>query len=242
MASKFAIAATMVLAAIPARAGECPALLAEATKLILVVTPSMEGAAATLSTFERASPSSPWVVKSSPEPAVVGLKGLGWGLPFRHLARDGEPIKVEGDKRAPAGVFGFGRTFGFKAASYPGHIKLERDKHVCVDDVRSQHYSKIVSRKIAGAGTSAEEMRAVSLYKRGIVVDYPTDRTLRAGSCIFVHIWRDASDGTAGCTAMPERSVARLQDWLASGGGAIAVLPKGALDRFEPCLPTDLPR
>ena len=33
-------------------------------------------------------------------------------------------------------------------------------------------------------------MRATLLYRRGLVVDYPTDAANKAGSCIFIHVWR----------------------------------------------------
>jgi len=218
-------------------ASTCPAPLAQATKLILVVTPSVDAPDATLATFERSSASTPWRARTDAEPAVVGKKGLGWGFPFRELAANGEPIKAEGDKRSPAGFYRLGQTFGFDANDRPNHLRLESGVHVCVDDLRSPHYNQIVSRAEAGAETSAENMREIPLYRHGIVVDYPTDRAAKAGSCIFVHIWRGAGQGTAGCVALPEASVAWLQDWARAGDAVIALLPETARERFGDCLP-----
>ncbi len=233
------LAAVLVIASHggKAQAGSCPAPLREATQLVLVVAPSMDSPEASLRMFERETSAASWRAKSDSEPAVVGLKGLAWGFAFRAAAEDGEPVKVEGDKRAPAGFYRLGPSFGFEPAARPNHIRLETDAHYCVDDVRSPHYSRIVSREVAGPGTSGEKMREIPLYRRGIVVDYPTDREAKAGSCIFVHVWRGEGQGTTGCVALPEPSVARLQNWSRNGDAVIALLPEAALGRFESCLP-----
>jgi L,D-peptidoglycan transpeptidase YkuD (ErfK/YbiS/YcfS/YnhG family) len=67
-------------------------------------------------------------------------------------------------------------------------------------------------------------------------VDYPTDARARAGSCIFIHVWRSPTTGTAGCVAIPEARVVALQEF-AAGGAALAILPRRALDRLPGCLP-----
>ena len=63
-------------------------------------------------------------------------------------------------------------------------------------------------------------------------------RQAQAGSCIFIHVWRSPTTGTAGCVAMPEPRVEALQDF-AAGGAVLAILPRGALDRLAGCLPKD---
>jgi L,D-peptidoglycan transpeptidase YkuD (ErfK/YbiS/YcfS/YnhG family) len=219
----------------PAEAG-CPAPLDGATRLVLVTTPTMNGPAATLETFERDVASGPWQVRTGPQPAVVGEAGLGWGLTFRHVAKAGEPIKQEGDRRAPAGIFPLGPAFGFSVSALPGYIQIEEGIQFCVDDPTSPHYSQIVTREQAGEGVSGEDMGAISLYRRGLVVDYATSGKAKSGSCIFIHIWREPGHGTVGCVAVPEATVADLQTWAGSGGAAIAILPEGAKGRFA-CLP-----
>ena len=59
-----------------------------------------------------------------------------------------------------------------------------------------------------------------------------------AGSCIFIHVWRSPTTGTAGCVAVPEPRVEALQDF-AAGGAVLAILPRGALDRLPGCLPQE---
>lgn len=108
---------------------------------------------------------------------------------------------------------------------------------ICVDDPGSPHYSQIVTREEAGPEVSGEDMPAIPLYRRGLVVDYPTSGAEPAGSCIFIHIWRGKGMGTAGCVAGPEAMVASLQEWAGAGNAAIAILPQAALDRFGACLP-----
>ena len=197
----------------------------------------MDGPRATYATYERNGATAPWTQTSSAQPAVVGSKGLAWGLRFQSAARGGEPLKVEGDRRTPAGIYALGPTFGFEPATYTGHLLLQKDQHLCVDDVNSPYYSRIVSREIAGAEAHGEEMWTVRSYKRGLVVDYPTDREVRAGSCIFVHIWQGEDQGTSGCVAAPEEDVAALQDLSAKGDAFIAILPKSSKERFAGCLP-----
>jgi L,D-peptidoglycan transpeptidase YkuD (ErfK/YbiS/YcfS/YnhG family) len=121
-------------------------------------------------------------------------------------------------------------------SSRPGHIPVTDDT-VCVDEPSSPHYNRIVSRKVAGPGVSVENMsRMLPMYRRGLVVDYPTDSRARAGSCIFIHVWRSPGTGSVGCVAMPEPRVEALQDFAAAGA-VIAILPQQALPRFAACLP-----
>jgi L,D-peptidoglycan transpeptidase YkuD (ErfK/YbiS/YcfS/YnhG family) len=47
-------------------------------------------------------------------------------------------------------------------------------------------------------------MRNVSLYRRGLLVDCPTDGRCRGGSGIFIHIRHPGAHGTSGCVAVPE--------------------------------------
>jgi D-alanyl-D-alanine dipeptidase len=167
---------------------------------------------------------------------VVGKTGMGWSPFFARLARRGEPIKVEGDKRAPAGIFPIGRSFGIVASSRPNYLRLTPDT-ICVDDPSSPAYNTIASRARLGPAVRAENMSyAVTMYRRGLLVDYPTDARRRAGSCIFIHVWRSPTVGTAGCVALPEPRVAALQNFAADGA-VLAILPRMALDRLPGCLP-----
>lgn len=216
---------------------KCPPFLDKATRLILVTTQTFESSAAKLTTFERSSGRQGWQRGPIHQAAVVGRNGVGWGHPLRHLATDSEPIKQEGDKRAPAGIFRLGEAFGLGDGLRADAIGLNPNEHVCVDDLRSEHYNRIVPRTTAGISTSGEEMWKISLYRRGLIIDYPTDRNAASGSCIFIHVWKAPDAPTSGCVALAEAAVQRLQDWAAGHNAAIAILPRPAITKFSQCLP-----
>jgi D-alanyl-D-alanine dipeptidase len=231
-----ALATTYSLVA--AQAQSCPAPLANAKRLVLVTAPNMNDMAATMRLYERVSAKEPWRALDAPEPATIGRAGMGWSQFFSKLARRGEPLKVEGDKRTPAGIYPIGRSFGVLASSRPDYLHVTPDT-ICVNDVSSPAYNTIASRARVGPAVHAENMsRILPMYRRGLLVDYPTDARKQAGSCIFIHVWRSPTTGTAGCVAMPEPRVEALQDF-AAGGAVVAVLPRGALDRLPGCLPKD---
>jgi len=220
-----------------ARAQSCPAPLANAKRLVLVTAPTMNELAATMRLYERASAGEPWRAVSDAEPATIGRTGMGWSQFFLKLARRGEPIKVEGDKRAPAGIYSIGRSFGILASSRPNYLHVTPDT-ICVHDPSSPAYNTIASRARLGPVPAENMSRALPMYRRGLLVNYPTDGRKQAGSCIFMHVWRSPTTGTAGCVAMPEPRVEALQDFAADGA-VLAILPRNALDRLPGCLPKD---
>jgi D-alanyl-D-alanine dipeptidase len=234
----FAVAAAFALSPGIANSQSCPGPLAEAKRLVLVTAAAMNDTAATMQLYERGSPAEPWRALGPAEPANIGKTGMGWSPFFAQLARRGEPIKVEGDKRAPAGVYPIGRSFGILASSRPGYLHITPDT-ICVDDLRSPAYNTIASRAQLGPAVSAENMsKALPMYRRGLLVEYPTDARRKAGSCIFIHVWRSPTTGTAGCVAVPEPRVDQLQQF-SEGGAVLAILPRQALSRLAGCVPQE---
>lgn len=215
----------------------CPAALNEAKRLVLVTTDGMDSTPATAQLFERASVTDKWHARGAAEPALVGRSGIAWARTFRNLARSGEPIKIEGDKRTPAGVYPIGASFGTAPSSRPGHIQVTEDT-VCVDDPDSPAYNTITLRSAVGPKVHVENMsKALPMYRRGLLLDYPTDVAAKAGSCIFIHVWRSPTKGTGGCVAMPEDRLLAVQDFAEGGGAVLAILPRHALGRLRNCLP-----
>ncbi|MCW5692950.1 MAG: hypothetical protein KIT48_11360, partial [Pseudolabrys sp.] len=100
----------------------------------------------------------------------------------------------------------------------------------------SPAYNTITTRARVGWKVGGENMWRVPEYRRGLLVDYPTDRSAKGGSCIFIHIRKPGAPGTAGCVALAEPEVERLQNFSA-GGAVLAIVPKPALGRFAGCLP-----
>jgi len=216
--------------------GGCPAPLDGVRRLVMVTADGMNSVAARMQLFERAGPRSPWRALGAAEPALIGRAGMGWSQFYRNFSRPGEPIKVEGDKRAPAGVYAIGHSFGTVPSSRPGHIPVTSDT-ICVHDLSSPAYNTITSRRLVGPKVDAENMsKILPMYRRGLVVNYPTDARSRAGSCIFIHVWKAPNVGTAGCIALPEARMIALQDFAVSGT-ALALLPRAALNRLRGCLP-----
>lgn len=229
------LAALLFFAPLPALAQTCPAPLANARKLALVTADRLSSNTATLQRFTRASPQSSWQADGGPATALIGRNGLAWGYAFRGLARPGEPVKTEGDKRAPMGFYRIGASFGLAPSRRAGYLHIQQDT-VCVDDAESPAYNTITLRSRVGTKIHGENMGRVPHYRHGLLIDYPSNRAGRGGSCIFIHLWMPNSRGTGGCVALPEPQLVSLQDF-AQTGAVLAVLPRQALDRFKGCLP-----
>ena len=226
----------LALAVLPsfALAQSCPEPLASARRLVLVTTDAMSSKVAQMQRFERAAPGQPWQPAGAAVPALIGRNGMAWAHAFRAMAKSGEPIKVDGDKRAPAGFYRIGASFGFGASTRPNYMRIN-DGMTCVDDTNSSAYNTITSRAKVGWKVHGENMWRVPAYRNGLLVDYPTDAKARAGSCIFIHVRLPDAKGTAGCVALDESQVIALQDFAAPGA-VLAIVPKGAHARVN-CLP-----
>lgn len=233
---KLVLAATTATAA-PALGQDCPPPLDAALRLVLVTTPDMASSNAHVQLFERTSVGAAWRAVGPAEPAMVGKNGLAWGLPFLAYKREGEPEKVEGDKRTPAGFFKLGSSFGFAKVKRDNYIAIEPGQTVCVEDPTSAHYNTITTRAEIEPGTKVDNMSDTSLFRNGLFVDYPSDRQSKRGSCIFIHVWKTPDTKTSGCIALPEPRVQTLQSFSASGAAVIGILPETARARFSACLP-----
>ncbi|HEX3859509.1 MAG TPA: hypothetical protein VHV58_07890, partial [Pseudolabrys sp.] len=133
MSTRLLAVALALFAASPALAQTCPAPLGSALRLVLVVPDNFFTTTATLQRYERASAAAPWQPAGGPETALIGHNGTGWAFAFRRFARKGEPVKVDGDKRIPAGFFTIGRSFGFGASPRRNYLRVSEGT-VCVDD------------------------------------------------------------------------------------------------------------
>jgi D-alanyl-D-alanine dipeptidase len=208
----------------PVHAGQ-PSPLAASTEVIVVTTSGWDAVSGTLRRYERANPHGRWTAVGQPVEVVVGKKGLGWGSGIStadsaKLRAATDPVKKEGDSKAPAGVFRLSKAFGYAAESQPGWKMpyLASSPSVeCVDDTGSKFYNRVLDRgTVTPDWNSSEHMlRPDELYRWGIIVDHNSDPpTAGSGSCIFVHIWHGPGQGTVGCTAMPQTEVESLLGWL----------------------------
>lgn len=192
----------------------------------------------TLHTFERRTPAdATWSRSGPPESAVVGSAGIGWSEDYSHLSKKDEPIKHEGDKRTPAGIFRVAGPFGFEQSRLNGYTRLVQGNSFCVADPTSSLYGKIVGKGVAKLVKASEDMSATPGLKRGMIIDYPARRGAKAGSCIFVQVWDGEATGTNARIGMPEERLTVLQKWSAQGFTAIAIVSEDAAPRFKGCLP-----
>lgn len=190
---------------------------AESLQAVVVTTEDAKAVQGKGRLYERKSVKSKWKSVGDEFAVVVGRNGLGWSLDSAPEAIS--DFKKEGDGRAPAGLFPLASAFG--RPDKPGEIKLSYSKlqeySECVDDVSSTHYNKLVDRLKVGVfdWKSSEKMLEVGPeYDLGLFVahnSYPVRRG--DGSCIFLHVWKDATTGTAGCTAMQRDDLLKILAW-----------------------------
>ena len=95
-----------------ALAQSCPGPLGQAHRLVLVTADNFTTSEASARLYERATSAEPWRAVTISEPALIGKAGMAWSYFFRTYAGTGEPIKIEGDKRVPAGIYRIGKSFG----------------------------------------------------------------------------------------------------------------------------------
>ena len=188
---------------------------------IVVLADNWTATTGVLRAFERDGAKSDWKERGSGIAVVLGKNGLGQGRGLVRLDFEGAPQKREGDNRAPAGIFLLPSAFGYASKRSAAWIKLpylaSSTQTEGIDDPHSRYYNKLVDRsKVAQIDwRSSEQMRRDDvLYKWGVVVEHNPAAIPGAGSCIFLHIWKNSSAPTAGCTAMPESDLVRLLRWL----------------------------
>jgi D-alanyl-D-alanine dipeptidase len=192
---------------------------------VVVTTADWDAVQGKARLFERKNESSKWKAVGDEFPVVVGRSGLGGDFvdPGPDYVQGSKPwipkyVKREGDGRAPAGLFPLTTSFGnADVGSKLPFTKLDEYTE-CVDDVNSRWYNKIVNRLQVGIfdWKSSEKMvEVVPQYDLGVFVAYNSYPAIRGnGSCIFLHIWKDANTGTAGCTAMERQNLERIVKWL----------------------------
>ena len=198
--------------------------MAKSRQLIVVITDDWNSSQATLRRYSRANIRMPWKETGEPIAVIVGKNGLAWGKGAIRVdapaAPPTDPVKKEGDGRAPAGVFYLSKVFGYAAQEQPGwkmpYVSLTSSVE-CVDDTASKFYNQIVDRStVAPDWNSSEHMlRPDDLYRWGVLVEHNSPPAQAgAGSCIFMHIWRGPGQPTVGCTAMPQADLESLIAWL----------------------------
>lgn len=224
MKSKFLFCCLLAVLPCLAVAEEAPpSALGHSTQLIVVTTSDWNAVDGRLQRYRRQSTDGAWRAAGDPVAIVVGKKGLGWGIGVTPLTAErsaDDPVKKEGDRKSPAGIFRLGTAFGY-APHDPGSWKMPylalTPSIECVDDSQSRFYNRVLDRStVSSDWHSSEHMRdAGEAYRWGIVIDHNTNPPRpQGGSCVFMHIWSGPGNGTVGCTAMPEQQIKLILGWL----------------------------
>lgn len=208
---------------------------------VVVTTADWSAVQGNAQKFERKNAKSEWKAVGESFAVVVGKNGMAWGAGLNELPSDTGRLlmKVEGDGKAPAGIFALSSAFGSgekpPAAKLP-YAKLDEFTE-CVDDVNSAHYNRIVDRMKVGNfdWKSSEKMLAVGAeYDLGVFVEHNAEKQKGGGSCIFLHVWKDANSGTAGCTAMARENVEAIVNWLDPAKNPVLIqLPADSYAQFQ---------
>ena len=141
------IAAGRVVA--PAQVGVAePDAFARSTQMIVVTTSDWNAVEGRLQRYERTTPHETWWPVSEPISIVVGKNGLGPGIGI--IATDdpkvrsaSDPVKKEGDGKAPAGVFALGTAFGYASQPLRG-LKMPYLNLTRVDRMRGRHWLEVL--------------------------------------------------------------------------------------------------
>lgn len=166
-----------------------------------------------------------WQPVGTPWPGRLGKSGLVWGRGL-HTPPPGAALKIEGDQRAPAGIYALGQAYGL----YPPDQVARRKgmayrqltpRDLWVEDPASPHYNQHVLLNHAEPRTPWEKKQQMKLndpahaLKLFIAHNAPPRVVPNAGSAIFFHVWR-ANGGrpTSGCTTMPEPRLREMIAWL----------------------------
>lgn len=213
-------------------------LLKNSLQSIVVTTKDWNAVQGSAQLFERRNKNSAWKSVGESFPIVVGKKGLGWSADARMKAET-EPHKIEGDGKSPAGIFALTSAFGSNAK--PDFVKLPftllTENIECVDDTNSKEYNRIVDDKIVSTDwTSSEKMLAVGVqYDLGVFVAHNSNPPEKGkGSCIFLHIWKTETTGTAGCTAMKRENVETVLNFLDAKKNPVLIqMPVENYKRFQ---------
>lgn len=176
--------------------------------------------------------------------AVVGRGGLAWGKgiysPSDLGAEFGDPVKREGDKCSPAGVFRLNSAFGHQSEStFPMLMPFLTLTEAIegVDDPHSRYYNRVVDASTISVRdwVSSEKMLAFGeVYRLGVIVEHNWVNPIPgAGSCIFLHPWRSMNQGTSGCTALDVDNVREIVRWLDASKNPILVqMPKSNFSKL----------
>lgn len=214
----------------------------ESLQAVVVTTKDWSAVQGAARIYERENTKSEWRLVGKSFPIVVGVNGLAWGdgLNETPVGAEKSLIKAEGDGKSPAGIFTLTAAFGTTDKSDKVKIPFTKliESTECVDDVKSFHYNRIVDKNQVGIfdWKSSEKMLAVGFqYDLGVFVAHNSNPVEKGnGSCIFLHVWKNETAGTAGCTAMERANMETVLYWLEAKKNPVLIqLPVGEYQKLQ---------
>ena len=212
----------------------CNILLFSSEQIILVVSNGFNSPKATLSCFEDGKKAFETIDVN------IGKNGFGWGLGLTVLCKDEkEPLKYEGDKKAPVGIFKLESIFGYEKDLNLNMPYVHATKElICVDDSDSEFYNEIIQLPNIKPESFEYMRRDDTQYELGIVVAHNKNQIKKRGSCIFIHVQKSQDAPTAGCTSMSLKNIKRIVNWLDKSKNPILIqVPREKLNQISELYP-----
>lgn len=191
-------------------------------QLIVAKSDGWKSNTALLQCYSRNSPSEKWQPLFKSEiPVLLGREGLAWGRGVFTPPQNGQPMKVEKDWKAPAGIFRIGTLFGYASAPPQGarwpYVQVG-PYDAWIDDSTSPLYNQHVrvDPKNIPPWFEKQKMRlGDSAYKWMLGIEHNTQPAAPGyGSAIFFHVRRGPTKPSAGCTTMAVENLEAMIRWL----------------------------
>ena len=188
--------------------------IGESQQILLSINDSLGARSGQLFLFDK-KPNN-WTLREGPFKVNYGRNGLAWGLGL-HEQYEGIQ-KIEGDGKSPAGVFEIGQAFGYEKKPErckTNYWKIDGNTQ-CIEDAKSKHYNRIIDNEVVSSDWNSTDLmlRKDDLFKYGFFVKHNIQQIPGKGSCIFFHLWKNEESPTAGCTALSEKNMYTILNWI----------------------------
>ena len=204
-------------------------------QIIVAQSADWDSSTAILQCYSRNSDRESWQpLFNKSIPVLLGRAGLAWGRGVFTPQNNGQPMKVEKDWKAPAGIFRLGQLYGYAAAppngaSWP-YVQVG-PYDAWVDDSKSPFYNQHIRVDPMNIPPWFEKQKmrlGDAAYKWLLAIQHNAPPAAPGyGSAIFFHVRRGPTKPSAGCTTMAVENLEAIIRWLDPGASPhYVLLPK----------------